>query len=79
MLEKLHLNIKLSRAFCQMPVKHLQNLAQQFLSHSNTHQEKRDSPDLTFFHFRHEYLSTLSFLKQKLNAINHVPLFRTAD
>ena len=35
MLEKLHLHIKLRRAFCQMPVKHLQNLAQQFLSNNN--------------------------------------------
>ena len=35
MLEKLHLHIKLPRAFCQMPVKHLQNLAQQFLSNNN--------------------------------------------
>ena len=32
------------------------------MPNSNTHREKRDSPDLSFFHFRHKYLKNSFFL-----------------
>ena len=39
------------------------------MPHSDTHREKRDLPDLTFFHFRHEHLKN-SFFPQAIAKCN---------